>query len=92
MPFLFYRYGAFLRRHSKYAPSGPQEGGGSECADKAPQPPVSEALEPEYAPDAGSDAGMGELCRTNSCNAVAWEGKGVERVERVEGRQAGGIV
>ncbi|CAK9781173.1 unnamed protein product [Cutaneotrichosporon oleaginosum] len=62
MPFLFFRYGAYLRRHSKYAPSGPQDGSGSECADKAPQPAEDEALEPEYAPDAGEKAGLDELC------------------------------
>lgn len=47
MPLLFYRYGAFLRRKSKYAPSGPDEG-------KEPQCP-EEALEPEYARDAGEE-------------------------------------
>lgn len=85
MPFLFYRYGAFLRRHSKYAPSGPQEGSGSECEDKVPQPAAEDALEPEFGPDAGKDAGMDELCRSNSCRSVKWE----ERVEQAETREMG---
>lgn len=57
MPFLFYKYGAFLRRHSKYAPSGPQPSANSdeECKDKVAQPLEDEALEPEYGPHAGEE-------------------------------------
>lgn len=51
MPLLFHRYGARLRRHSKYAPSGPVDE--DECEDKVPQPNEDDALEPEYAVDAG---------------------------------------
>lgn len=58
MPFLFYRFGPYLRRNSKYAPSGPSNGTNDvyECHDKVSQPQESDALEPEYAPDAGEHA------------------------------------
>lgn len=63
MPFLFYKYGAFLRRHSKYAPSGPQppEHKDDVYEDKVPQPPEDEALEPEYSPHAGEEKRRDDL-------------------------------
>lgn len=47
MPFLFFRYGAVLRRNSKYAPSG-----------LAAKESSDSALEPEYAADAGESQGV----------------------------------
>ncbi|KAL1411387.1 hypothetical protein Q8F55_002343 [Vanrija albida] len=63
MPFLFHRYGAVLRRNSKYAPSGPQDSGD---VDKVPQPREEEALEPEYGPHAGEQARLEREKRTAS--------------------------
>ncbi|WVQ79622.1 hypothetical protein IAT38_001722 [Cryptococcus sp. DSM 104549] len=71
MPFLFYKYGAFLRRKSRYAPSSPLTA--KQEADETPEQReeeqhdelrkvrtrVSEALEPEWAPDAGLHAKEG---------------------------------
>lgn len=58
MPFLFYKYGHLLRRNSRYAPwTPPGDSTESPCSDKVAQPDESEALEPEYAPDAGEHAG-----------------------------------
>jgi hypothetical protein len=64
MPFLFYRYGPYLRRKSRYAPSAPPPPGEGQ---KAVEPgtvegekvreTVDEALEPEFAEGAGEDRG-----------------------------------
>jgi hypothetical protein len=54
MPFLFYKYGHLLRRHSRYAPWTPPS-----TEKGAPVPPKDEPdeLEPEYAPGAGENSG-----------------------------------
>ncbi|KAL7422000.1 hypothetical protein Q5752_003772 [Cryptotrichosporon argae] len=59
MPFLFWKYGAFLRRKSKYAPSAPLAS--APAATPQPKEPITadEALEPEYAADAGEHDGEG---------------------------------
>lgn len=61
MPFLFYKYGAYLRRNSRYAPSNPEDGPSKH---KVPQPNETEALEPEYGREAGEFAK--EFSRTRS--------------------------
>ncbi|TXT09008.1 hypothetical protein VHUM_02482 [Vanrija humicola] len=63
MPFLFHRYGAILRRNSKYAPSKPRP---ADNVDKVPQPQEEDALEPEYGPDAGEHAAKEHEKRTGS--------------------------
>lgn len=76
MPFLFYKYGARLRKHSKYAPSSPLPDE-DECSDKEPQPNENEALEPEYAADAGEHTHESSYSRPSS---------------KREGRRGGGEV
>lgn len=56
IPFLFYRYGPAIRAKSKFAPTLPPPKSEPAQTEKVPQPPENEALEPEYASDAGHEA------------------------------------
>lgn len=63
MPFLFYKYGPYLRRKSRYAPSEPvvKTCAASTMSEKIDDTVVGEALEPGYLRTAGEDKGRTKL-------------------------------
>lgn len=68
MPFLFYKYGPYLRRKSRYAPSQPviktcgaSTMSASTMSEKSDETVVGEALEPGLLPTAGEDKGRTKL-------------------------------
>lgn len=56
IPFLFYRYGPAIRAKSKFAPTLPAGASAAPTTEKVQQPRERDALEPEYAIDAGHEA------------------------------------